>query len=68
MAGSEVMQAVQCPGCGSHHTVQVTSTWPNVLCRTCGACWAPDDSGFSRVDVTTCPGCVHVGVCRVANG
>ena len=57
-----------CPGCGSHHVIQVTPTWPNLLCRTCGACWAPGEEGFHRVSAETCPGCPQASYCRVVSG
>lgn len=68
MTSNAAEHAVQCPGCGSHNTVQVTATWPNVLCRTCGTCWAPTAEGLHRVQTATCPGCPQWAICRAAAG
>lgn len=61
--------ATCCPGCGSAHTVWVsTGAHDNLLCKTCGTCWQATTEHTGRVDVRACPGCEHRDVCLAAQG
>lgn len=62
--------ATCCPGCGSAHTVWVsTGAQDNLLCKTCGVCWHTAVPGRDeRVDVQACPGCEFRDVCAAARG
>jgi hypothetical protein len=65
----EVGSRTHCPGCGSSHTVWVsTGVQDNVLCRTCGTCWHETGRHAQRVSVAACTGCDHREVCLAAQG
>lgn len=64
MLGQTVKGLFPCPTCGSDELEAVwDGEWTNFLCHECWSCWHVQLGWIHRVDIATCPGCMHRPEC-----